>query len=545
MSISARHVSAVSRRSLLSGLAGSVGLAAGLSPIHLVQAQDQVPGPAPDQGVQGASPEVVPLFDGLIGRAARMAESDYRAPDANLPNALTDLTYDAFRHIRFRREQALWRGGSPFEVQLLHLGGYLRTPVSVFTVEDGQPVRQAYSPDLFDFTESGVDPSNFGDLGFSGLRLHTPLNRPDVMDDLLVVQGASYFRALCAGCVYGLSARGVAVNTAHPDGEEFPAFTELYVERPGPVAQSIVLYALLDGPSLTGAYRFEVTPGRTTRTAVRARLFARRPVEQLGVGALTSMFDFAPIDRTGVDDFRPRVHDSQGLSMRTAAGDWLWRPLMNPRRLEMNVFSLDSPAGFGLMQRLRAFENYQDMEAQYHLRPSAWVTPRGDWGKGDLVLVEIPTPNETNDNIVAFWKPARPFTPEQPLMLDYDIDWTLDEPPHGYAWCQSSSAGHYGLPGLQVDKDVMRRGRKWVIDFVGGPLCNLPSADAVEVVASADGGRIDPPVHTLNRHTGGVRVFLDSVADNGGPLNLRCNLARGGTPISETWTLQWRPPAAA
>ncbi|MQX36222.1 glucan biosynthesis protein [Roseospira navarrensis] len=519
----------LSRRRVLSGLAGLAGVtAAGLPPVRVV-----------------AAPDETTFFARLVDRAAAKANATYKAPADDLPEVLADLTYDDIRDIRFRRDRAIWHGESPFEVHLLHLGHYLKRPVRVHTVENGRVTPETYRPDLFDFGRTGIDASAFGELGFSGLRLMYALNDPTVMDELIVLQGASYFRALCAGAVYGLSARGVAVNTARPDGEEFPAFTELYVERPAAGAESIVLYALLDGPSLAGAYRFEVTPGMTTRTTVQARLFARRRVEQLGMGVLTSMFDFAPVDRAGVEDFRPRVHDSQGLSMRTESGEWLWRPLNNPDRLEVNVFQMPNPGGFGLMQRVRQFDRYQDLEAQYHRRPSAWVTPHGDWGDGAVILVEIPTPDETRDNIVAFWKPAIPFEPGLPLAMDYDIDWTLDGPRPERAWCEDTRAGHYGLPSTELDETMRRLGRKWVIDFVGGPVRNLCTPDDVAVVASVDGGRMDRPVAVLNDHTGGVRVFLDTVANGHGPMNLRCHLARDGAPISETWTMQWRPPAAA
>jgi len=519
----------VGRRQVLSGLAGLAGLAAaGLPPVRVVAAEDEAT-----------------FFARLVDKAARQSTFAYTPPDKGIPEALAKLTYDQMRDIRFRRDRAIWHGETPFEVHLLHLGHYMRTPVRVHTVENGRATPRIYRPELFDFGQTGIDPSGFGELGYSGLRVMFGLNDPATLDELIVFQGGSYFRALCAGAVYGLSARGVAVNTAHANGEEFPAFTELYVERPTPAAQTIVLYALLDGPSLVGAYRFEVTPGITTRTTVQARLFARKPVEQLGIGALTSMFDFAPIDRTDVDDYRPRVHDSQGLGLQMESGEWLWRPLHNPDRLEVNVFQARNPVGFGLMQRVRTFDRYQDLEAQYHRRPSAWVRPHGNWGDGAVFLVEIPTPDETRDNIVAFWKPAIPFEPGLPLALDYDIDWTLDGPKPEGAWCQDTWAGHYGLPSDELDDTKRRLGRKWVIDFVEGPVRTLRRADDVTVVASVDHGRINPPVHVLNPHTAGVRVYLDSIANGNGPMNLRCHLARDGKAISETWTMQWRPQAAA
>ncbi|MBB4284979.1 glucan biosynthesis protein [Roseospira goensis] len=520
---------ALDRRSVLSGLAG-VGAVAltGLPPWRVVRAEE------------GGT-----LFDRLIADAARLAQSAYAPPAQDLPESLRGLSYDAYRDIRFRPDRALWRGQAPFEVQVLHLGGFLRQPVRVFTVDSGRPTPVLYSPDLYDFGRTGLEADGFGELGFSGLRVHYPLNDPGIMDELIVFQGASYFRALGAGCTYGLSARGVAVNTAGSEGEEFPAFRRLYVERPQPAAESLVLYGLLDGPSLAGAYRFTVTPGNSTRVTVQARLFARRPVRQLGVGVLTSMFAFGPVDRDGVDDFRPRVHDSQGLSMHTAAGEWLWRPLSNPRKLEMNIFGDSNPRGFGLLQRVRRFEAYQDLEALYHRRPSVWVTPHGDWGAGELFLVEIPTRDETNDNIVAFWHPARPFEPGQPLALDYDMDWGLDGPPMALAACRETMAGQYGVPGVALDDATRARGRKWVIDFQGGPLQGLRDPSQVAVVASVDGGRLDPPVHMLNPHTDGIRVVLDAVADDDAPINLRCHLRRDGAPASETWTMQWRPATDA
>jgi len=481
------------------------------------------------------------VFDRLVADAARRASSPYVSAERDLPEALSGLSYDAYRDIRFRPEQSIWRGESPFELQVLHPGGFMRVPVRVDTVLNGRTTRLPYRPDLFDFGRNKLDPASFGELGYSGLRLHYPLNDPAVMDEVIVFQGASYFRALGAGSVYGLSSRGVAVNTARPEGEEFPSFVRFLVERPERDADSVVLNALLDGPSLAGAYRFTVRPGATTRVTVQARLFARRPVRQIGVGVLTSMFAFGAVDRAGVDDFRPQVHDSQGLSMNTGRGEWLWRPLANPDRLEINLFSDNGPAGFGLIQRIRQFEAYQDMEARYHRRPSAWITPHGDWGPGHVFLVEIPTPDETNDNIVVFWHPREPFEPGKPLALDYDIDWGLDVARPPLASCRETMAGHYGVPGVSVDRETLQRGRKWVIDFVGGSLQGVRDADTVEVVASCDGGRLDPPVHVLNPHTGGVRVYLDAVANSESPINLRCHLRMGGAPVSETWTLQWRP----
>ncbi len=220
-------------------------------------------------------------------------------------------------------------------------------------------------------------------------------------------QGASYFRAVAQHLLYGLSARGLAINTAEPSGEEFPAFTHFWIERPAPRASSIVIYALLESASTTGAYRFTVQPGVETVMDVELTLFPRADMHVVGIAPLTSMFLFDETNRGRLDDYRPEVHDSDGLQITSKTGEHIFRQLANPIKLQVSTFTTQPPQGFGLVQRSREQSDFQDFENLYERRPSAWVEPKGDWGAGAVELVEIPSGRESNDNIVAFWRPAQ------------------------------------------------------------------------------------------------------------------------------------------
>jgi glucans biosynthesis protein len=482
-------------------------------------------------------------FARLVEEARQLAAKPFAARSADLPAALADLDYDGYRSIRFRKDRSPWADQGDFALDLFHLGGFNRKPVRILEERQGRGTPLSYDPTLFDFGGLDLPESVLAEVpGFAGLRIRAALNDPKSLDDLIVFQGASYFRALGAGTRYGASARGIAVNTALAKGEEFPSFTVLQARRPPPGADSVTVLALLDGPSLTGAYSFTAHPGDPTRVSVDSHLFIREDIAQLGVAPLTSMFDFGPIDRVGVDDFRPRVHDSEGLAMHTGGDEWLWRPLHNPERLEVNLFLDRNPRGFGLVQRTRGLDAYQDLEARYDLRPTLWIVPKGDWGPGSVRLVEIPTPDETNDNIVAFWTPDSPVVAGQSLHFSYDLFTGMQEERGPLARVTASRAGHYGVPGTDRDQDVRRRGRKWAIDFVGGRLDSLQDISGLAVEASAGTADMAAPVLVPNPATGGVRVYLDVLARDEGSVNLRVFLTLDGQRVSETWTFQWRPP---
>jgi len=333
---------------------------------------------------QSAAPAPTPFrFEDVVRRARDLAAAPYEAATATLPDPINRLDFDAYRDIRFRPDRALLgNGGSPFRMQMFHLGFLYTRPVTVNTLRDQIPTPVPYQSQLFDYGRTKLDRPLPVNLGFAGFRLHYPLNDPRVSDELIAFLGASYFRFLGRGQLYGVSARGIAVNVDDKEPEEFPVFREFWVDTSTSPADRAVVYALLDGPSVTGAYRFVIYPGAETTLEISATIYLRKAISSLGLAPLTSMFFTGENERRVADDFRPELHDSDGLLMQTGAGEWIWRPLSNPKTKAVSSFGDNNPRGFGLMQRDRSFESYQDLEAQYHRRPSYWIEPIGSWGEG-------------------------------------------------------------------------------------------------------------------------------------------------------------------
>jgi glucans biosynthesis protein len=471
-----------------------------------------------------------------VAQQARLLASEpYVAQSAQVPEELKAVGYDQYRDIRFRPEKALWRPqGLPFELQFFHVGQPQTQPVTVNEVA-GQAVRRiGFDSRSFDYGKSGLSPQHWGDLGFAGFRVHTALNSASYKDELVVFLGASYFRALGKGQRYGLSARGLAIDTVGGQGEEFPRFVEFWVERPSARASSVVIHALLDSPRATGAYRFSVLPGQDTVIEVKARLYLRARVATLGVAPLTSMF-LHGANQPRAGDFRPEVHDSDGL-MVGGDGQWLWRPLVNPTHPLVTSFAVRELTGFGLMQRDRSFASYQDTETRYDQRPSCWISPEGSWGSGRVELVQLPTPYEANDNIVAYWVPDHVPAPGQALDIAYRMRWQGDRqqrPPSG--WTVQSRLGHGFLPG---GKEPDARDLQYVVDFDGPALRGLPAGAAVDAVVTAgDGARVVEHNAYRNPATGTWRmtVRVDRVEPSQ-PLELHAFLRHRDTVLTETWT---------
>ncbi len=454
--------------------------------------------------------------------------------------ALAKLGYDGYRDIRYDKAEALWATSeSPFTAEFFHPGFLYNQTVRLHEVAGGQARALVYDPALFTFGPLAGDPGPLPeDLGFAGWRAHFPLNSAEVQDEVISFLGASYFRALGRGHRFGASARGVAVETLAPDGEQFPAFTEFWLERPAPGATQLRVHALLEGESLTGVYSFLVQPGESTVCDVEAVLFPRRKIGKLGLAPLTSMFLLAPHDRRTADDFRPRVHDSEGLALLTGQGERIWRPLANPSQPRISAFLDENPRGFGLMQRTRGFQNYQDLEARYDLRPSVWVEPLGDWGRGHVELVELPTPDETNDNVVAAWVSAAPVTALEPLRLRYRLHWCWNPP----VTSELAEVTATWSGAAQEPADASEAGgelRKVLVDFAGKALAALPADAAVDAVVQVRNGRISPAIAKPNPPIGGWRVFFDLEPTGEGPVELRCHLQLGERRLSETWSYQW------
>ncbi|MCW5891585.1 MAG: glucan biosynthesis protein [bacterium] len=447
------------------------------------------------------------------------------------------MTYDQWRDIRFRPERALWRDEKlPFQVQLFHPGLYFDRSVQVHVVDRDRVEALPFATRYFDYGKNTFEKTIPEDIGWAGIRIHAPLKTPEYFDEVIVFLGASYFRAVGRDNVYGLSARGVAVDTVEPTGEEFPRFIELWLETPAPDATSLVVYALLDGPSLSGAYRFAVTPGVQTVVDVDARLFLRRAPKVLGLAPLTSMFLFGENGTRCVDDFRPEVHDSDGLLVQFASGEWLWRPLDNPTRIDVAALATRDPRGFGLIQRDRDFRSHQDIETRAELRPSAWVAPKGDWGAGQVRLVTIPTKDELMDNVVAFWVPDVLPPPGEPLAYGYVLSWYGDDParpPAGRVVATRRDHGAVGTP---------RTGHRWVLDFEGEALAGLGADAAPRAVVTASGGATIFDEHVYkNPVTGGWRLTFQMEPKDAAPVELRAFLERRGQVLTETWSSAWLP----
>ncbi|MGH7072244.1 MAG: glucan biosynthesis protein, partial [Acetobacteraceae bacterium] len=385
----------------------------------------------------------------------RLARQRAAAPYVNrsprLPDSLATLSYNQYRYIRFRADHALWRGQGLFEVQFFHRGFAYRRRVNITDIAlDGTLHPLSYSAADFDYSGSGLQPQGLpANLGFAGFRVRYPLQQPDRKDELIVFLGASDFRVLGRNQDFGAWARGLAIDVASADGEEYPYFTDFWLVQPQPQQRTLEIYALLDSPSLTGAYRFEIRPSGATDVEVTATLYPRHSVTKLGIAPLNSMYFYGENSPRAVDDYRPEVHDSDGLEEQAGDGEWLWRPLSNPKTLTVSSFQDDNPRGFGLVQRDRDFDHYQDEAAQYQRRPSYWVAPLGNWGQGRVELVEIPSSEEIHDNIIAYWVPATPLTPGQPFNFSYLLTAYLTSPlwPPGGRAIATRTARVDGHPG--------------------------------------------------------------------------------------------------
>ncbi len=502
---------------------------------HLLLGAGAVLSAPPAVLAQSPPPPATPFSaEQVTERARQLATQSPRPRQADLPARFADLDYDGYRRIRFDADQALWRGeGLPFQLQPHHRGFLFREKVLLYEVVEGEVRPIPYQAAQFRF--EGVEaPQADADLGFAGFRLLTALNRPDHFDEVCVFLGASYFRAVGRDQAYGISARGLALGTATPAGEEFPAFTAFWLERPGPRARAVRLHALLESDSVTGAYLFDIMPGDATIMQVQATLFARRDIARVGIAPGTSMFFFGPQAPRqdapgGGADFRPAVHDSDGLLMRTGEGEALWRPLTNPRALQGSGFRDSAPQGFGLVQRRRDFANYQDLEAQYHRRPDLWVEPLGDWGAGEVHLVEIPTRSEIHDNIYAAWSPQAGLIGGRAAQFSYRLHWRAGAPDGAHLRFAATRLGSAGGTA-----------RLFVLDTSPLPsLAGPPPEPALEPMVEASAGTLRDIVLQPNPETGGWRLAF--VLDPGrAPLvELRARLRRGETAMSETWLYRW------
>ncbi len=504
------------RRDVFTGLAALAGLM--LTP-SFAKAQAAAPAQPFSQGW-------------LRGQARALAAASYKAPPAG-KSQLEGLSYDQYRQIRFNKARQLWaREALPFRAEFFPPAFMYPRPVSLFEVAGGEARPIIYDPSFFTFPEGHkASGENMG--GFSGLRLLWPINRPDVLDEIGVFQGASYFRSLGKGNFYGASARGLAIGTGEPN-EEFPVFDAFWIERPAAEQDHVVVHALMNSPSVAGAYSFRITPGQNTVYDVDAAIYPRKTIDKGGVAAMSSMYLFGLADRPDDHDFRTSVHDSDGLAMWTGRGERIWRPLANPKSLRLSSFEDDSPRGFGLSQRERSIEAYGDLEARYEKRPGVWVEPLDDWGPGRVHLVEIATRKETDDNIAIFWRPITPWKAGQEVKLRYRLHFGDEPYPSQLARVRRTRAGDIIQEGSQGGADA----RMFAIDFEGIAPDSKGLYEDVEVEMEIRGGEliwraVGPyPAPNAARAAFGFRPTSREV-------ELMLRLKRDGQPVSETWRHRW------
>lgn len=459
--------------------------------------------------------------------ARELAQQPFKPPDSNLPAELKDLDYQAYRAIRFDPSKALWHDLKlKFTAEFFSRGYLFKDRVDLYEVVNGQATKIAYRAQLF----SSKIKLPMNDVGFAGFRLHYPLNRPDYYDEICAFLGASYFRAVAKGQGYGLSARGLAIKTADASGEEFPQFKTFWLERPAPGADSTVVHALLDSQSATGAFRFTIRPGSDTIFDTEAALYPRADITTVGVAPLTSMYMFDTNDRFGHDDWRDAVHDSDGLALFTGQQEHILRPLTNPRELQVSAFADLGPRGFGLLQRKRKFKDYQDAEARYENRPSLWVDTIGDWSKGIVELVEIPSPQEINDNIVAFWRPNDPLKAKGEYLVNYRLHW---------CWTQPLRFPLGKVVATRCGQASDRNHRQFVIDYVGEALDQWRAEGPPTLDSGCSKGKIVSAVAQHLPDIQGWRVSLELDPQGNKLVELHARLMNGDKPLTENWIYRW------
>jgi glucans biosynthesis protein len=506
-----------------------VGAAAWSAVATVAQYALTMPPAAAGEAGEGGEPFVA---DHVKSLAQDLASRDYAKPRIDVPEPFNALTPKQYRDIRFRPEASIWRNDRlDYEIQLLALGWLYDVPVQIWLVEGGKARSLKADNALFSIGPSIENPPEQAPFGFSGFRINGTLNRADSYDDFVSFQGASYFKALGRGQQYGLAARGLAINTARPGGEEFPIFRAFWIERPQASAPEMVVYALLESESTTGAYRFVIRPGQATEMDVEAVLYPRRVLQHVGLAPLTSMFLHGSAHHRINQDYRPAVHNSEGLAVLNGQGERLWRPLTNPKMLQTSAFVDKDPKGFGLSQRSRSFSSYEDLDARFERRPTAWVEPKGAWGEGYIELIEIPVSEEIHDNIVAYWKPAIPLEPGKPYPFAYRIYWT-DEVP--VAWAGAK------VVKTQIGGSKSPDAELFIVDFAGTSVKDLRELPVADLAVSA--GAFTNLVIQRHPEIEGLRVRFELNTSGTDVIELRLGLKLAGQLISESWLYRWTRP---
>ncbi|MDB2330733.1 glucan biosynthesis protein G [Alteromonas sp.] len=505
-----------------------VGLLLSLSS-HYVFAEDVVDAHQPRQSA--------PVLQAVIDAARESAKGAYKENDHGLNKTLKAIDYQTYRAIRFKPEKSLWRDKKDYEIQFFHPGFLYNTPITVHTIgEDNQPKQLHFNSEMFSYDGDAASLAGLTgqNTGYAGFRIHYPIKNDQYKDEFAVFLGASYFRLVGKHQVYGISARGLAIDTALPKGEEFPHFTEFWIVEPKK-GQPITVYARLESPSVAGAYRFVIHPDVDTTVDVQSWLFAREDVQKLGVAPFTSMFLYGENSQKRHDDYRPEVHDSDGVLMVTHAGEEIWRPLTNPSRLQITSLSDSAPEGFGMFQRDGRWENYLDAEANYHLRPSLWVTPQHGFEKGRLEVVEIPTNSEVHDNVVAYWIPDAPLLEGESRYFAYQLSTTEQ-----YAFNSNVATvlrtrqGKAVLPGDEFADESLNTTRQFSVDFAVPDDADINPDDLRFVVQGINGEVSKVRVYAVDNGREWRGTFMVKPNERK-TVDMRAFIEAKGERVSEVW----------
>jgi glucans biosynthesis protein len=493
----------------------------------------------PPARAQNATPQAViqqVLGDGqrfdpamVVEAARQLAKKPFAAPANELTDVFSNLTYEQYVGIRNVAGSAIWADGRGITFEPLHRGFVFANPVGIFVVEDGTIRRIAYDRTKFEFGKLNV-PANVPDIGFSGVRLLTTFGN-GAATEFAILQGATFFRALARGQNFGVVARALTLKPAETRGEEFPIFRAFWLERPQPGSNAITIHGIIDSESTAAAVRMTFRPGEATIVDVETTLFPRVNLDHVGFGGMTATYLFGPNDRRNVDDARPAVYESGALQMLNGQGEWLLRPLHNPETLQISAFVDTSPKGFGLVQRERSYEAFQDDDQHFERRPSLWIEPLGDWGAGTVQLLEIPNDAEINDNILAYWRPKAPIPANSEFPLAYRQYW---------CWVPPERPALATVTSTRVGRGLSGRRRRFLVDFSGDMLGGEPLPDLKPVLTVGPGSIQFVKLWPYpERKT--VRVTFDLDPGNENACEMRLILEAGGKPISETWLYRWTP----
>ncbi len=481
-------------------------------------------------------------YAGLTSRARELAAKAYVPPKKAVQEIVDQIGYEQHGKIKFRPDHALFSDDKGvYPITFFPVGKYFPKSVKMLAVDGDKAAEVLYEPEYFDMPSDSPAQKLPEDTGFAGFQIREVKTRPDwTKQDWVAFLGASYFRAIGSLNEYGLSARGVAIDTASPTAEEFPDFTEFYLQPASAEKQPVVVYALLDGPSISGAYKFTIRRTDGVVIDVECNLFVRKDIAKLGISPMTSMYWYSKYDKSYQLEWREGAHDSDGLAMWTGAGERIWRPLVNPPGPSTSAFVDDNPRGFGLMQRNRDPKEFLDRYLNYERRPSLWVEPIGGWGQGAFHLVEFPTDHEDFDNVGCFWVPKQPVKAGQALEFRYRMHWNADEPnpPTNLARPIATRIGRGGFPYSRANPPESKR---MVIEFAGGPLDTFPKDRTPEALISASRGVISSIFLETTTWNNAWRLQFDVKAEGPEPVDIRAFLRDGETALTETWMFKLHP----